>query len=148
MHHHNTTILPIKYVDEIKSLSEDKLSFQQDVHIRFQGRYTEFTLHDKEVLIDVVKQDLTRSLVPVLADLQDEAVYISKTEIGDFKGQFQDGRWKISPNSSLTFYTTGWKAITMYPAMLRMVGLISGRVFVGLPLSRNEVCSHHNRFEL
>lgn len=74
-----------------------------------QGRYDQ--------LIEAVKVDLTRNIAKTLSDLQDEVVYAVDTEVG----RCQD-----------------WTAINVQAKLLRIVALVSGRVFVGLPLSRDE----------
>lgn len=109
-------IIPAKYVDEIKSLPEDKLSFYKAISRQLVGEHTSLGQPD-EALINAVRMDLTRNIPRSLEVLQDEA----STAIPDTIGPCPD-----------------WKPVTVYSACLRMVALLSGRVFVGLPLCRDE----------
>lgn len=109
-------VLPAKYINEIKSLPEGKVSFNKAVEKRFVGEHTTLG-HTDDALTDAVRMDLTRNIPKSLEVLQDEA----STAIPDTIGPCPD-----------------WKPITVYSACLRMVALLSGRVFVGLPLCRNE----------
>jgi hypothetical protein len=64
-----------------------------------------------------VKVDLTRHIANTLDGLQDEIRYSFNKELGPCED---------------------WTPVVLYGAMARVVALLSGRVFVGRPLSRNE----------
>lgn len=68
-------------------------------------------------LTAAIKVDLTRHLSSVTDGLQDEIKYSMTKEMGDCED---------------------WTPIVLYSKLARIVALLSGRVFVGLPLSRDE----------
>lgn len=67
-------------------------------------------------MVNAVRVDLTQHIAKTLEAIQDEMNFAASSCIG-------------SPKD--------WTPIPLYPSLLRMVALISGRVFVGLPLCRN-----------
>ncbi|KAL2350324.1 cytochrome P450 [Cryomyces antarcticus] len=113
--HHPMVIVPPKFLDEIKALPETILSFQKQVSARFLGKYTGLGVND--TLVHSVKVDLTKNIVRILDELQDEVDYAVTKNIGDIPE---------------------WKAVPVYGTLLNLVALLSGRIFVGHPLSRNE----------
>jgi hypothetical protein len=112
----DTLILPEKYLDEVKSLPESQLSFVKGVFHRMAGKYTTLGIHDDR-LVNSIKIDLTRNIARTLEGLQDEADFA----IPSYIGACED-----------------WTTVVIYPQLLRIVALLSGRIFVGLPLCRNE----------
>ena len=70
-------------------------------------------------MIKVIGVDLTKSLSHVVDSLQSECEYVFAKEM---------------PSCS----TDEWTEVHLYPVLARMVALLTARVFVGLPLSRNE----------
>ncbi|TAQ88952.1 hypothetical protein B7494_g2745 [Chlorociboria aeruginascens] len=115
---HPVVIIPVKYLDQIKSLPEDQLSLDQEIYQRFLGRYTRLgAYNDGHIGITSVKIDLTRNISKTLEVLQDEMTYAADQNIC---GEPQ------------------WVTITLYTQLLRVVALLSGRVFVGMPLCRDE----------
>lgn len=119
LHEPNTLILPKKYIDEVKSIPETVLSLNRSVYARYGGKYTtlgELGTHN-HVMIESIKLDLTRNIARTLEGLQDEADYAIPSCIGDFED---------------------WTPIQFYPKILRVIALLSGRIFVGLPLCRDE----------
>ncbi|KAG9606124.1 cytochrome P450, partial [Aureobasidium melanogenum] len=108
-------IVPPRYLDEIKALSESVLSFQNQVSARFLGIYTGLGVND--TLVRSVKIDLTKNIISILEELQDEVDYSITKHIGN---------------------CPEWKEIPLYNMLLHLVALLSGRIFVGLPLSRND----------
>jgi len=68
-------------------------------------------------LVQSIKNDLTRHIASTLDDLQDEVRYGFDKELGSCED---------------------WTPIPVYPKMARIMALLSGRVFVGRPLSREE----------
>ena len=115
-HEPDTLILPEKYLDEVKSLPESKLSFANSVFHRMAGKYTNLGEHDDR-FVNSIKIDLTRNIARTLAGLQDEADFA----IPSYIGACED-----------------WTTVVIYSQLLRIVALLSGRIFVGLPLCRNE----------
>ncbi|KAF2835329.1 cytochrome P450 [Patellaria atrata CBS 101060] len=110
------TLIPLKFINEIKSLPEWQLSSKQEIRNLFQGRYTGIG-HNSKTMVSTVKVDLTRYISKTLEALQDEMEFAADRNIGACEE---------------------WTPVYLYPALLRIVALISGRVFVGLPLNRNE----------
>jgi len=113
--HHPMVIIPPKFLDEIKALPEDILSFQKQVSERFLGRYTGLGVSD--TLVHSVKVDLTKNIPRILDDLQDEVTYAVQKNIGNLPD---------------------WSPLTLYDMLSHLVALLSSRVFVGYPLNRNE----------
>ena len=72
---------------------------------------------DRPEATKAVKIDLTRHIASTLDGLQDEIRYAFNKELG---------------------LCEDWKPVVLYGKMARIVALLSGRVFVGRPLSRNE----------
>ncbi|OBT50098.1 hypothetical protein VE04_09711 [Pseudogymnoascus sp. 24MN13] len=109
-------ILPHACVNEVKSLPENKVSFMKDVQHMFTGKVTGIGEESHEIL-SAVKIDLTRHLASVLDGLQDETRYAINSEFGPCED---------------------WTPQPVYFKLTRIVALLSGRVFVGRPLSRDE----------
>jgi len=107
----------MKYLSEIKSLPESTLSFHGAFYNRFQGKYIGISSDQNSTLVQSVKVDLTRNISNVLSLLQEEMKYAAQDAIGPCED---------------------WTPIPIYTKLLRIVALISGRVFVGLPLCRDE----------
>ena len=109
-------MLPIHLFEEIKNLPEDQISLQQYAYKIFNGHYT--GLGQKNPAgIGAIRNELTTNINSTLAVLQDEIEYGVQEEFGNFKE---------------------WSPIAVYGKLLRVVALASGRIFVGLPLSRDE----------
>lgn len=113
------TIVPPRFLDEIKALPEHILSFQKQVTARFLGKYTGLGVND--TLVHSVKVDLTKNIPRIMGELQDEVGY----SIGKHIGPCED-----------------WTGYELYNMLLHLVALLSGRIFVGHPLSRNETWLH------
>lgn len=82
----------------------------------FYAKYTGFS-NNSSAIVSVVKGDLTRHLASTVDALQDEMRYALSKEFG--------------PGET-------WTKVVLYQKLLRVVALLSGRVFVGRPVSRNE----------
>lgn len=74
-------------------------------------------IDDSPEMLSSIKIDLTRHLASVLDGLQDESRYAVNSELGPCED---------------------WTSQPVYSKLTRIVALLSGRVFVGRPLSRNE----------
>ncbi|KUJ19332.1 cytochrome P450 [Mollisia scopiformis] len=109
-------ILPISVINEVRNLPEDKASFMKDMQQRFASKHTQIGSEGWEV-IQVLKVDLTRHIASTLDDLQEEIQYGFDKEFGPCED---------------------WTPIPAYHKLTRIIALLSGRVFVGRPLSRDE----------
>ena len=107
-------MLPMTLFKEVAEAHTSVMSFNKDIHSSFLGRYTHLGT-DKPEFLSAVRHDLTKSIQDVLPLLQDEADYAFSKEFGD---------------------STEWKTTVLFPKALQLVSLLSGRIFVGLPLSR------------
>ncbi|APA15883.1 hypothetical protein SS1G_09235 [Sclerotinia sclerotiorum 1980 UF-70] len=115
---HPTIILPIKYINEIKSLPPNKISFLEEFRDRYYGHYTAFANNvEGDAVTASVKVDLTQSIARALENMQVETELAFATEM---------------PRNE------DWTTVALYPIILRMVAKVSGRVMVGEPLCRNE----------
>lgn len=103
-------------LDELKSFPVKVISFRQEMYDRYLGKYTAVA-SNSDGMVDSVKNNLTRNMSHVLPHLEDEAEYAAQDSLGK---------------------TENWRRVNLYGASTRMIALMSGRVFVGLPLSRNE----------
>lgn len=116
-------IVPNHLLDDLKSFPEESISFRADMYDRFLGKYTSVAANT-EAMVNSVKFDLTRGLGTVIPIMQEEAEY---------------ARDKYLDNSDIrTRDAGGWSRALLYPLVAQMIALVSGRVFVGLALSRNE----------
>jgi hypothetical protein len=109
-------LIPLKYLKEIKSLPESRLSSKQEIRNLFQGKYTGIG-YNSHTMVNAVRVDLTQHIGKTLEALQDEMAFAASACIGSLKD---------------------WTPIPLYLTLLRIVALISGRIFVGLPLCRND----------
>ncbi|TGO19308.1 hypothetical protein BTUL_0005g01580 [Botrytis tulipae] len=111
-----TVVLPLNMHDEFRNLPENKASFQKEIDRSFIGEHTGIG-KDSSPLIKAVKIDLNRHLASTLEPLQDETRYALDKELGTCEN---------------------WTQFTVNRTFVRVVALLSGRVFVGIPLSRTE----------
>ena len=110
--------MPARYIDEIKSAPEDKFSLGMELYERQLGRYTLIgTVGRAHGFVSSVRKDLNRNLDATLPLLRAETSYAVSTTIG---------------------HCAEWKELKLHPSSLRMIALLTGRVFVGTGLSRNE----------
>ncbi|KAL5364135.1 putative P450 monooxygenase [Aspergillus floccosus] len=113
---HPTVILPHAVINEVKNLPENVVSLRQHHYTIFVGRFTKFG-EPADELDTAIRVDLTRNVEKNLQLFQEEVRYAFEENIGD---------------------CPTWTRIPGYERMLRIISLLSSRVFVGLPLSRNE----------
>ncbi|KAK2756649.1 hypothetical protein FQN54_005094 [Arachnomyces sp. PD_36] len=109
-------IIPNGCLDEIKNSTDAKLSFQQGSYDFFLGDHTGITGHEKATAA-LLRGHLGRLLDKVYTVVDDEAVRSIHTQIGDCKD---------------------WKEMALFPVVVKMIIMISQRVFVGEPLCRDE----------
>jgi hypothetical protein len=113
-------VLPIKIQDEVRNLPESQVSFTKEHQRNFFAQYTGIGDNRPE-MIQAIRIDLTRQIPSTTTALQDELRYAFDKELGDC----QD--WTVYP---------------LYFKVLRTIALMSGRIFVGRPLSRQEEWIH------
>ncbi|KAF2106334.1 cytochrome P450 [Lophiotrema nucula] len=113
-------IIPRWAAGEIKSLAENKISLNKEIFIRMLGRFTMLGEDDDE-MVAVVKQDLTRALPNLFETIVDEVKF-------GLNNILRQGASKETEPQELSLYEN----------MARVIALVSGRIFVGLPLSRDE----------
>ncbi|KAG4429208.1 hypothetical protein IFR05_015311 [Cadophora sp. M221] len=109
-------ILPHKWMNEIKSAPESKLSFQQASFDILVGVHTGITGHDL-AMASLIRRDVGRLLDRVYTIVDDEAMNALKDGIGPCED---------------------WTEILLLPKIVRIIIKVSQRVFVGEPLCRDE----------
>lgn len=110
-------IAPKSTINEVKNFHNDIASFARYLQEIFQSQITNVGEIDDGVLISVVKNDYSRQLASIVGILQDEVAYGFNSYLGP---------------------STDWTKFKLYPKVAKIVTLISGRVFFGIPFSRNE----------
>ncbi|KAI0996593.1 Cytochrome P450 monooxygenase [Podosphaera aphanis] len=109
-------ILPKNAIDQVKNFKDEQASFSILISREFYNPVTKIE-NGVDVMVPVVKQDLTRHVASTLKFLQEEIVYALDKELGPCED---------------------WNSFSLYPTCAKIVSLLSGRVFVGRPLSRNQ----------
>jgi hypothetical protein len=112
-------ILPNRYIDEVGSIPDSKLSFSVGIYHKLEGKYTTIGTRDNKpsVVAKSVKAHLASNIARTLEGLQDEADFAIPSCFGE---------------------CNEWTPIQFHSKILRVIALLSGRTFVGLPLCRNE----------
>jgi ent-kaurene oxidase len=100
-------------------VSDSKLAFRKAAYQKMEGKYTTIGSQGIRgtVLVKSIKEHLASDVGRTLGGLQDEANYAIPSCIGE---------------------CNEWTPIQFYPTALRVISLLSGRIFVGLPLCRDE----------
>jgi hypothetical protein len=111
-----TVILPATVLDEVRNLPETQVSFIKDVQKMLLYKHTGLG-EDRPEVINAVKSDLTRHISSTLDGLQEEIRYAFNRELGACEE---------------------WTSFVLYEKLVRTIAFLSGRVFVGRPLSRDE----------
>ncbi|KAB8298607.1 hypothetical protein EYC80_000786 [Monilinia laxa] len=114
-------ILPNSIINSIKSLPEEQISFEKEVFARHLAHLKETQKVFSEPILNSIKQDLTRNISKTLDTLWDEVDYAFEKNIGTLPEDEEQ-----------------WKTVSVYGKVLNIVALLSGRVFVGAPLCRDE----------
>ncbi|KAL6235269.1 hypothetical protein BDW75DRAFT_230452 [Aspergillus navahoensis] len=109
-------ILPRSGIDVIKALPEDHVSIKKHHHDVFLGEYTYMGTKSPE-FDEAMRYDLTRNTPTVLSSFVAEVQYAVEDSFG-------------RPDK--------WTAFQPRACMSKIASLMSGRAFVGLPLSRDE----------
>ncbi|KAL5364138.1 cytochrome P450 [Aspergillus floccosus] len=117
-----TVILPHSVIDEVKSLPSSIVSLEANNYRRFFGRYTLMGLPSHE-FVTSIKHDLTRHVGNLLPEMVEETGYATNIVMGSSSG----------PDKIV---------LPVYQTMLQYIALLSGRAFIGLPLSRDEQWIH------
>ncbi|KAI1380479.1 cytochrome p450 monooxygenase [Hypoxylon crocopeplum] len=108
-------IVPIKTLQELNKLPEKTMSFRREMYDRFLGRYTAFASNE-DALVKSIKNDLTKSLDSLLPLISEESDY--------------------AISQSLVLPSRTWTKVPLHSISTRLIAFLSGRTFVGLPLSR------------
>ncbi|KAI8632631.1 cytochrome P450 [Xylariaceae sp. FL1651] len=112
-----TVILPHSSLkDHVKHIPEPDLTLNGNMYKRFFGRYTQVGTDDAE-LVSALKYDLTQNVHDLLGAMTEEVKFSFDKVIGPIKT---------------------WQSVSTYPTLLQIVAHTSGRIFIGLPLSRDE----------
>lgn len=83
------------------------------------GRYTTLGT-DHPIGIQAIRTDLTNNIGVILPQLQEESAFALEREFAP------------------AIKTAMWQQLTIYDKLLQLSALVNGRMFVGLPLSRNQ----------
>lgn len=113
-------ILPISVINEVRNLPENKASFEKGIKEMFAHRWTGVGENPPEVLL-AVQNDLTRHIAKASDGLQEEARHALDTEFGA---------------------CNDWTIHNLYNRLVRVFAQLTGRVFVGRPLSREKEWIH------
>lgn len=116
-------IIPNRCLDEIKNSTDARLSFQQGSYDFFLGDHTGITGHEKGIA-SLLRGHLGRLLDKVYTVVEDEAIRAMQTQVGECKD---------------------WTELTLFPVAVKIIIMISQRVFVGEPLCRDERWVSPNR---
>ncbi|KXT11100.1 hypothetical protein AC579_651 [Pseudocercospora musae] len=134
----DTVILPPKLFDSIKSLPENELSFYDALDTRFLHHLTTIKVPwdgGDIPMLRALAMDLQRHLVNHLSDIEDEAEHAYDTLVP----RCDDGRSDATVRSMQveTDLLLDWVEIYPMDILPRILALVSGRILVGLPLSRD-----------
>lgn len=112
-------IVPTHLLDDLKAYPEDTISFRREMYDRYLGQYTSVA-SNSSAMIHSVKFDLTKNIGNLIPLMQEEISY--------------------AMDNFMSGYTPaeGWTRVPVYALSTRVIAMVSGRVFVGLPLSRDE----------
>ncbi|KAI0423509.1 cytochrome P450 [Xylaria sp. FL1042] len=110
-------IVPPKFLQELHKLPERSMSFRREMYDRFLGRYTAFASNE-DAMVKAIKVDLTKSIDSLLPSMTEEADYAISNS--------------LNVSSDIT-----WTRVPLHSVSTRLITFLSGRTFVGLPLSRS-----------
>ncbi|KAK2038755.1 cytochrome p450 monooxygenase, partial [Colletotrichum somersetense] len=111
-------------LDDLKAYPENTISFRREMYDRYLGQYTSVA-SNSTAMIHSVKFDLTKSIGNLIPLMQEEMDYAMTNSM-----------------SGYTPEADGCIRVPVYAMCTRVIAMVSGRVFVGLPLSRNEEWIH------
>ncbi|KXJ88150.1 cytochrome P450 [Microdochium bolleyi] len=113
-------VMPIGYLEELRKFPDDVLSTVEPIRQFLQTHYLGIR-GDDELLNHVIRSDLNHKLNSVNEKLSSEVALT----IPEHLGKSRD-----------------WTSINIFGAMLRMVAIISGHIFLGPELNRREEYLH------
>ncbi|KAK2044191.1 cytochrome P450 [Colletotrichum somersetense] len=108
--------VPPKYLPELQKVPDDVLNFSQAVEESMHAAYTKISNENPEV-IHAIRTSLTPGLPRLNASIADEVAHALRLEL---------------PQS------TDWSEVNINAKFLRIVAMVSGRVFIGSELCRDE----------
>ncbi|KAK4235824.1 hypothetical protein C8A03DRAFT_36300 [Achaetomium macrosporum] len=109
-------VVPPKYLDELRKLPDDVVSFDGAIEQTMHAKYTKLPLGET-LIPHTIKTSLTPSLVRLNPTIADEVQASIRAELPP---------------------CDDWTPININRKLLRIVALVSGRVFIGAELSRSE----------
>ncbi|KZL63086.1 cytochrome p450 [Colletotrichum incanum] len=112
----DTICVPPKYLPELKKAPDNIISFTKAIDESMQAKYTKIE-NDMPILVHAVRASLTPALPRLNAGISDEVVEAMRLEL---------------PQS------TDWNEININAKLLRIIAMVSGRVFIGSDLCRDE----------
>ncbi|CCF35728.1 cytochrome P450 [Colletotrichum higginsianum] len=112
----DTICVPPKYLPELKKAPDDVISFAKAIDESMQSQYTKIS-GDTPILVHAVRASLTPALPRLNASISDEVVESMRLEL---------------PQS------TDWTEVNINAKLLRIIAMVSGRVFIGSELCRDE----------
>ncbi|PUU81494.1 cytochrome P450 [Tuber borchii] len=119
-HNHDRVILTSGQVKELSSAPDDTVSFSHFIMETMMGPYTGLgRFSGTNYLAEVSRIKLTRKLGIIKEAVIEEARFALDTELPECT-------------------TDEWKSVEIFTTVLRTVARTSSRVFIGLPLCRNE----------
>ncbi|KAK1976984.1 cytochrome P450 [Colletotrichum cereale] len=112
----DTICVPPKYLPELKKAPDDVISSTMATEESMQVRYTKMP-NDAPILMHAIKASLTPALPRLNASIADEVAEAMRLEL---------------PQS------TDWSEVSINAKLLRVIAMVSGRIFVGPELCRDE----------
>ncbi|RDA85058.1 hypothetical protein CP532_3129 [Ophiocordyceps camponoti-leonardi (nom. inval.)] len=111
-------VLPRKYLDELHNAPVHRLSSIQGLIKNFGGHYSGISLlGESDIGTRAVQTRITPNLPKFSDAMRDELEYALRTEMPDC----QD-----------------WTTVSVQPLLLKLLGHVTQRIFIGLPLCRNQ----------
>ncbi|KAI3551844.1 cytochrome P450 [Colletotrichum filicis] len=112
----DTICVPPKYLPELKKVPDDVISFTKAIDESMQVKYTQIS-NDMPIIIHAVRASLTPALPRLNEGISDEVIDSMRLEL---------------PQSP------AWTEININAKLLRIIAMVSGRVFIGSELCRDE----------
>ncbi|KAL8357235.1 hypothetical protein RB598_002190 [Gaeumannomyces tritici] len=112
----DVVVVPIKFLDELKKLPDDVLSFDAAIEELMVSDYTKLIPGD-QTIPHVVKASLTPALAKLNPILTEEVARAVRSEM------------PACPD---------WTDVNIYQKLLRIVAIVSGRIFLGPELCHDE----------
>ncbi|KAL2263955.1 hypothetical protein VTK26DRAFT_3949 [Humicola hyalothermophila] len=109
-------VVPPKYLAELRKLPDDVVSFDDAIAQRMHAKYTKLIV-GQDLIPHTIKTSLTPSLVRLNPSISEEVL---------------DSLKQTLPPCD------DWTPVNINQKLLRIVALVSGRVFIGTELSRSE----------